>query len=207
KLGSSDARCSCGTVDRVEMMIMEVAKHNFPVDPSCRWHHRNGIPNEGEGCWTVDGRAVENAHDVWGCMQEASCAIKDDRPQYVAMRDPRAVAVSTHFYVRTNPKFYQEHFAQNHTLDETVMKILPQVCHLTTLRYILFSGMLLDRSEIFWYDDALKNPFDWHHRWMSLAGLFLPRSWVDSIVSSAGIGKWSTKVNPHPGGETASQRR
>ncbi|CAN0193391.1 unnamed protein product [Scytosiphon promiscuus] len=205
--GGSDARCPCDAVDRVEIDISELAKHIFPIDRSCPWYHRNGIPNEGEGCWTVGGRAVENAHDVWSCMEEASCTFKDEEPQYVAMRDPRAVAVSTHFYVRTNPRYYQEHFAQNHTLDETVMKILPQVCHLTTLRHILFSGIVPDRSEIFWYEDALQDPFDWHHRWMSLAGLFLPRPWVDSIVASAGKGKRSTKFNPHPGGEKASVSR
>ncbi|CAN0125698.1 unnamed protein product [Scytosiphon promiscuus] len=87
------------------------------------------------------------------------------------------------------------------------MKILPQVCHLTTLRHILFSGMMPDRSEIFWYDDALRDPFDWHFRWMSLAGLYLPRPWVDSIAASAGIGAWATEANPHPGGEEASPNR
>ncbi|CAM9650169.1 unnamed protein product [Scytosiphon promiscuus] len=134
KMGTSDARCSCDTVGRVEITTTRANKHNFPVASSCRWQHQNGIPSEGAGCWTVGGRPVENAHDVWGCMEEASCAINDDRLQYVTMRDPRAVAVSTYFFVRATPtKFTKKHFAKKHTLDETVIKILPQLCHLTTL--------------------------------------------------------------------------
>ncbi|CAN0459262.1 unnamed protein product [Hapterophycus canaliculatus] len=123
------------------------------------------------------------------------------------MRDPRAVAVSTHFYARTNRRFYEDHFAQNHTLEETVMKILPQVCLFTTLRHILFDGIVPDRSEIFWYDDALDDPLDWHRRWMSLAGLLLPKPWTEGIAASVGTGKWSTKVNRHPGGAEASLSR
>ncbi|CAN0174070.1 unnamed protein product [Scytosiphon promiscuus] len=140
-------------------------------------------------------------------MQEASCKLKDTATQFVAMRDPRAVAVSTYFYVRTNPKWYEMHFAQGHSLDETVLKILPQVCHLTALRYILFDGILSDKAELFWYDDALENPLDWHYRWMSLAGILLPKSTTERIAASVGTRKWATKVNPHPGGAEASVGR
>ncbi|CAM9656344.1 unnamed protein product [Scytosiphon promiscuus] len=207
KIGNSKAPCSCDTIHRVQITINAYSKHVFPIDRSCRWWHSNGIPDEGQGCWSVGGRAVENGNDVWGCMHEASCVFRDPNQQFVAMRDPRAVAVSTHFYVRANPKYYGDHLAQNHTLDETVMKILPQVCLYTTLRHILFSGIVPDRSEIFFYDDALQNPLEWHHRWMALAGLLLPKPWTEAIAASVGTGKWATKVNPHPGGEKATLSR
>lgn len=62
--------------NRVEIKITEIAKHSLPVDLPCPWYHRNGIPYEGEGCWRVGDRAVENARDVWDCMTEASCPFK-----------------------------------------------------------------------------------------------------------------------------------
>ncbi|CAN0128844.1 unnamed protein product [Scytosiphon promiscuus] len=207
KLSGSNSSCPCDTVDRVEVSITGDSKHGFPVGKSCPWYHRPGIPRDGEGCWMVGGRAVKNVSDLWGCMQEASCDFRDRRQHFVAIRDPRAVAVSTYFYVRTHPRYYEDHFAQNHTLDETVKKILPQVSHLTALRHILFDGIVADRSEIFWYEDALEDPLDWHRRWMSLAGLLLPKAWTEHMVASVGTGKWATKINPHPGGKEVSVNR
>lgn len=123
------------------------------------------------------------------------------------MRDPRAVAVSTYFYVRAHPKYYEDHPGQTRSLEETIRIILPQVCHWTTLRHILFAGVVADRSELFWYEDALEDPLDWHYRWAYLAGLHLPKMWMEGIVSLIGQGPWSTKVNVHPGGHEATAQR
>ncbi|CAN0378119.1 unnamed protein product, partial [Ectocarpus sp. 12 AP-2014] len=79
---------------------------------------------------------VENDFDLWTCMQDTPCEITDNRLQFVPIRDPRAVAVSTYFHYvhHNNPRNYLE---LHPSLEETVLEMLPQLCHLTTLRHIL----------------------------------------------------------------------
>ncbi|CAN0243185.1 unnamed protein product, partial [Ectocarpus fasciculatus] len=98
------------------------------------------------------------------------------------IRDPRSVAVSTHFHVQRFSSLHQKHPGFGLSLDQTVLMILPQVCHLTALRHILFEGLLAGRSELFWYEEAVADPLDWHYRWASLAGLMLPPSWIEGMV-------------------------
>ncbi|CAM9277724.1 unnamed protein product [Ectocarpus fasciculatus] len=202
-LATSDAPCACKGIERVEISVSCVGKHDLPVSDSCPWSHGPGIALESDGCWSVDGQPVENESDLWTCMQEAPCEITDNRLQMVPIRDPRAVAVSTYFYhvYNNSPRNYRE---QHHSLDEAVLEILPQLCHSTTLRHILFEGLLSDRSELFWYEEAIEEPFDWHHRWASFAGLILPGSWIDGMVVANQEGRI---FNPHPGGKKQSAKR
>lgn len=130
----------------------------------------------------------------------------DDRLQFAGLRDPRAVAVSSYFHAKRVPN-YTSHPAHNHTLDETVLMILPQLCHWTTLRHILFEGLMSNTTELFWYEDALDDPRDWHYRWALHAGLNLPGKWIERMIEGLGKERWSSKFNVHPGGAAASEDR
>ncbi|CAM9983186.1 unnamed protein product [Ectocarpus sp. 12 AP-2014] len=196
--------CACSSMlGRVEISVSTVGKHSLPVSDLCPWSHGYGIAREGDGCWSFHGQPVENEADVWTCMQETPCEMTDNRLQFVSIRDPRAVAVSTYFHhVHGNkPKNYLQ---LHPSLDETVLEILPQLCHLTTLRHIMFEGLLSDRSEMFWYEETVEDPFDWHYRWAAFAGLLLPRGWLDGMVAA---NQENTHLNPHPGGAEQSANR
>lgn len=129
------------------------------------------------------------------------------------MRDPKAVAVSTYFWVLRHLREDQvrdHHPAVNHTLDQAVLGILESVCRWTTVRDVLFNGLMPNNSTIFWYEDAEANPLEWHYRWTHMAGLRLPASWVENITALAVSGAWVSMtmgVNPHPGGLEASADR
>ncbi|CAB1111288.1 unnamed protein product [Ectocarpus sp. CCAP 1310/34] len=186
---------------RVEISISTVDKHRLPVNESCPWSHGSGTVHEGDGCWSFDGHPVETGADLWACMQKTPCEITDNRLQFVPIRDPRAVAVSTYFHRVHKDNNYQK---LHPSLDQTVLEILPVLCHFTTLRHILFGGLLSNRTELFWYEQTVEDPFDWHYRWASFAGLILPGGWIDGMVAENQAHK---HLNPHPGGAETSDNR
>ncbi|CAM9399473.1 unnamed protein product, partial [Ectocarpus sp. 13 AM-2016] len=206
-LARSDEHCSCQGISRVEVAASTRYKHVFPVPKSCRWKHSNGILHVGEGCGSVNGVPVENAADLWLCMKEASCEYSDDSLQFAVLRDPRAVAVSTYFYVQERPNSDFGQLSKGKSLDEAVLLILPQVCQFTTIRHILFDGQMSDRSEVFWYEDALRDPVDWHYRWASLAGFSLPTTWMKDVNATLTKGQQEPKRDRHPGGLEVSSNR
>ncbi|CAM9151152.1 unnamed protein product [Ectocarpus sp. 8 AP-2014] len=206
-LARSDELCSCEGISRVEVAASTRFKHSFAVSKSCRWTHLGGVADVEEGCGSVNGRPVENAADLWLCMEEASCEYSDDSLQFAVMRDPRAVAVSTYFHVKRNNVLNLDHLSRGKSLNEAVLLILPQLCQFTTIRHILFDGQLSDRSKIFWYEDAMRDPLGWHYRWASLAGLSLPPTWIKDIDATRRDAHTQVMRNPHPGGQAISLDR
>lgn len=133
----------------------------------------------------------------------------DEGIQFVPMRDPRAVAVSTYYYARVHRPSHliKNHYpAFDHTLDETVLDILESVCQWTAIRHLLFNGFMSNTSTVFLYEDAIANPSEWHYRWTHMAGLHLPTSWVKdmSVIAARSMSKG---LNSHPGGVEQSVRR
>ncbi|CAM9921553.1 unnamed protein product, partial [Ectocarpus sp. 8 AP-2014] len=206
-LARSDERCSCEGISRVEVAASARYKHQFPVPGSCPWKHARGIVHVGQGCGTVNGRPVENAADLWLCVKEASCEYSDDSLQFAVIRDPRAVAVSTYFYVKERRKTEVGQLLEGKSLEEAVLLILPQLCQYTTIRHILFDGQLSDRSEMFWYEDAMRDPLAWHYRWASLAGFTLPASWIKDSNTTLTDAPQKVKRDTHDGGLQASSNR
>ncbi|CAM9754327.1 unnamed protein product [Ectocarpus sp. 4 AP-2014] len=206
-LARSDQICSCEGISRVEVAASPRNKHQFPVSESCPWKHGGDLDKVGDGCESVNGRPVENAADMWLCVKDASCEFSDDSLQFVVMRDPRAVAVSTYFYIKLSKKHW-DHPSRGKSLDEAVLLILPQICQFTTIRHILFDGQLSERSKIFWYEDAMRDPLEWYDRWASLAGLTLPSNWIKDIRAAV---TEATELNMrrerHPGGQERSSNR
>ncbi|CAM9643384.1 unnamed protein product [Scytosiphon promiscuus] len=202
--------CPCDSIDMVRLTIVTYRKHILPVNSDCRWNHPGGFTDDIFPCTTVGGRPVENYADILGCMEEAACEITDDKLQFAPLRDPRAVAVSTYFNRRRKSSFYTTYPDAPRTVEEGALKSLTSVAQWIALRHILFEGLMANRSETFWYEDATEDPLDWHFRWTALAGLRLPISWVEGIASLRLIGPWmdmTTGVNPHPGGHKVSETR
>ena len=128
--------------------------------------------------------------------------------QFAVMRDPRAVAVSTYFHIKRFPEQNVNHTSLGKSIDEAVLPILRQVCQFTTIRHILFDGQLAYRSEIFWYEDAMRDPLDWHYRWASLAGLTLPAGWINDMEATMiEAQRIHTIRDPHQGGQPRSSNR
>eukprot|EP00752_Nemacystus_decipiens_P005100 g4628.t1 len=211
-LGGEDARCPCPGVERVEIIMTDHHKHMLPVRGSCLWHHSNGLVVDKEECMSVANRPVQDHADLWNCVEQAGCEIWDDRPQFVMMRDPRPMAVSSFFYVQTHPETRGgKHPALNMTVDDAVMMMLPGIARYIGLRFNLFQGLLERQSEVFWYDDALADPLRWHYRWLAFAGLNLPRSVVRAASDASVRGEFDFWTeggpNKHPGGKDPSTKR
>lgn len=138
----------------------------------------------------------------------------DHALQLATFRDPRAVAVSTYFWIETHAKdvavYAEERVNLNRTLDESIVEILESVCLWTSTRHILFNYLNRAQSAVISYEEAKEDVLEWHFRWTHLAGLNLPVAWVNDIAALAQRGKWASLtqgVNPHPGGEEATVAR
>ncbi|CAN0226733.1 unnamed protein product [Scytosiphon promiscuus] len=211
-LGSEEAKCPCAGVERVEIVLTDHHKHMLPVRGACLWHHSNGLVVDEEECMSVGNRRVENHADLWNCVEQAHCEIWDSRPQFVMMRDPRPMAVSSFFYLKTHPETRGgKHPALNMTVDDAVLTMLPGIARYVGLRFNLFEGPLGKQSEIFWYEDSLNDPLQWHRRWLAFAGLHLPVSVVQAASDAATRGEfpfWTEGgPNKHPGGKKPSAKR
>lgn len=197
---------------RVEIIMTDHRKHTLPVRGSCMWFHNNGLAVDEEECMSVADSPVENHADLWHCVEQAQCKIRDNRPQFVVMRDPRPIAISSYFYVQTHPELQGgKHPALNMTVDEAVMMMLPGIARYVGLRFTLFQGPLGRQSEVFWYHDAFDDPLKWHYRWLAFAGLHLPLSTVQAASDAAVRGEFDFWTeggpNDHPGGKKPSAKR
>lgn len=77
-------------------------------------------------------------------QEEAGCTVQGESLQLVAMRDPRAVTVSTYFHrIRTGE--------QLGSLDDFFQEYLPSLCMWISARYFFFTEIMADKSELFWY--------------------------------------------------------
>ncbi len=134
-------------------------------------------------------------------MEEAECAFNDDSQQLAIMRDPRAATVSAYFHrIRENP---DKHFELESSVDTYFQELLGVVCMWTTVRYLLFTEMLADRSELFLLEDLVIDPVDWHGRFFSFVGLHLPFDFIHDTAQAASGGGSTPgygRKDEHPGG-------
>lgn len=139
--------------------------------------------------------------DLWQCVEQAGCSLDDEDLQLVVFRDPRAVTVSSYFHIL---KTHEDVAPRIPTIDEYFQKRLAAMCMWTTVRHVLFTTLLADRSEVFFFDELLADPVDWYARLFSFVGLELP-SEVVSDVWRRGSHRGSS-INVHPGGHNESNR-
>lgn len=74
-----------------------------------------------------------------------------------------------------------------------------------SLRYLLFTVFMAERSAVFWYEEATADPVDWHRRYLSFVGVHLPPDEVIEIARTASgggsiLGYPSKGLDTHPGG-------
>lgn len=114
-------------------------------------------------------------------------------------RDPRPAVVSTYYHVLVHKRL------DLGDLNDFVARELPIVCQWLAVRYILFTGILANRSMEFWYEDAMVDPLGWHYDWFFSVGLQLPFDVVESIAQEAVADQVEIEhkdVDVHPGEET-----
>lgn len=143
-------------------------------------------------------------------MKDAECLINDDRLQLAAMRDPREATVSTYFERRSHQSAAsqrgQEALKSAKSVDAFFNRSLPSMCMSTSVRYLLFTELLANTSEVFWYDDAVVDPVHWHDKFFSFVGINLPQAEVVTAAraASAGgsiLGFPSKGLDQYPGGK------
>ena len=164
--------------------------------------NQDGTPSE-PPCTFADGTLANTYEDLWRCMEEAECVITDHWLQMAVFRDPRLAIVSSFYYMMV-------HHQSNPfgTLDEFVTGELPILCQWLAVRYILFTGILVDQSMQFWYEDAMADPLAWHYHWFQSVGLQLPFGVVEATAQAAvddNIAFSHKPVDPHPGEKPTSE--
>lgn len=190
-----------------------VRKHKLPVDSDCDWYHGRGITIPGNtACTRSDGEPVTNQRDLMRCFQDAMCEINDNRLQMAVLRDPRAVTVSSYFQLlrQSSPRTETQPWFES--VDDFFLAHLASVCMWVSIRYHLFTQVLQHRSVVFWYEEALADPVDWHGRYYAFVGLNLPSHAVDGAATSATqggsiLGFPSKGLDGHPGGEEQTVTR
>ncbi|CBN79477.1 hypothetical protein Esi_0254_0001 [Ectocarpus siliculosus] len=207
--GPSASPCPCSTVDKVSIMVSSLFKHDLPVPPSCPWQHVDNVTPENKGCTTVNGRRVGNYTDTVECLQQHPCRIVDDRIQMLILRDPRAVAVSSFFHLKTHHHPFWKHLTDE-SVDSFVLRMLPTICHFIHLRYLVLHEKLGGKTVEFTYDESLADPLQWHQRWLSSVGLTPPPGVVLQATNTSlrrEYGFAGKGVDKHPGGKEATEKR
>lgn len=178
----------------------------LPVGGDCPWRHNYGVAADDVCPSLRNGKIVANREDLISCVEEAACDITDGWHQMAIFRDPRPTTVSAYFFLK-------EHFDTPRTevsIDQFVAKLFPIVCKWMAIRYHAFAVLLRHQSTLFWYEDAMADPLEWHRRWLDLAGLSFPADFVWKTTEVALSGDFSFHVkglDRHPGGAAATADR
>ena len=194
---------------RVSVSVSSLYKHDLPVSKDCPWQHVDDITPEGKGCTAVAGHPVHNYTDTETCFHKKPCAITDNRQQMLILRDPRAVVVSSFFYLKLHPNSAGT-ARPGETVDAYVLRMLPTMCRFVHLRYQLLQERLSDKTVEFLYDESLADPLGWHKRWLSFVGLTPPESVAQEATDTSQrreFGFAAHGVDKHPGGTAATARR
>lgn len=93
----------------------------------------------------------------------------------------RPIVVSAYFHMRRA----RPELLHNTSVDKFALKFLPAACKWVSIRYLLFGEILGHKSSLFWYDDALDNPREWHNDFYELVGLRMPMSVLAESVAVA----------------------
>lgn len=192
---------------RVSIVVSACTKHELPVDEECAWSHLNRISKEAPPCVFKNGSLPESYGDLMRCMDDARCNINDSDLQMAIFRDPRAVTVSSYYWLVAH---YQKYRDMKKTVDQYVLRMFLIICQWIVIRFYLFEGILSSRSVSFWYNEDIKEPLEWHKRFLYLVGLQLPEAVVQAACNATTGGNTCFRtigLDKHPGGEAASSNR
>lgn len=113
-------------------------------------------------------------------------------------RDPRAIAVSTYYYVLARDASVR----LEQSVDDFVSRHLATLCKWLTIRSIVFEGYAPQNSTIFWYEDVVADPMRFHNQWLESVGLNLPERVIKKAVEAALRGEFAFKsvgIDAHAG--------
>lgn len=198
---------------RVQILVSAVRKHMLPIEESCGWYHRRGVTTPTDTvCLKLNGKPVKDRADLWKCVEDNDCMFNDKRLQLAVLRDPRAITVSAYFQLikQKSPRTTDRNLFKS--VDHFFQAELSHVCMWVSIRYFLFTQLLSDRSAVFWYDEAVDDPYDWHGRYFAFVGLHLPIEEVATAAHTASrggsiMGFPSKGIDEHPGGKAQSVAR
>eukprot|EP00903_Cladosiphon_okamuranus_P015388 g14213.t1 len=207
--------CPCENLDRAVVSVRKFGKHSFPVSRGCPWQHIDNVTPADAGCRTIDGR--QHGRRVKGHMDTATCfdanpckvAVDDRELQMLIMRDPRAVTVSTYFYLKRFPNAPARPIV-GESIEDFVERMMPTICRYMHVRYLLLFEKMRDRTTSFFYDESWADPVGWHRSFLSMIGLFPLEDVVEKAADTAirrDFGFKSPGVNPHLGGAAAVETR
>lgn len=194
---------------RVSITISHLSKHNMPVSKKCPWRHIDGITTENAGCTTVNGRPLQNWEDTLNCLQKSGCHVTDDRLQMLVLRDPRAVVVSSYFYLKIHHKG-PARLKSHESVNIYALKMLPTICRFVHLRYELLKEQRPNTTFDSYFNETLADPHGWHQRWFSYVGLHLPESVVHQAADTAVRQDFAFTpkgIDTHQGGKNATAKR
>eukprot|EP00903_Cladosiphon_okamuranus_P020188 g18531.t1 len=185
--GGTAPQCSCDSISSVWIEISSKDKHSLPCDESCSWSRPSNSPRPNEPvCVRSDGASVDDHAALVRCYDEAACPVTDDRTQMAVFRDPRATAAGLFFRMeREHPELLEK--AGFSDVDDFFLAVLPSICKWTSVRHRLFAEALAARSTIYWYDEALSSPLQWHYNLIWYLGLKVPAAvveWAMHVVTS-----------------------
>lgn len=198
---------------RVTISISHLYKHNMPVVADCPWQHIDGVTPESPGCTTSDMRPLQNHEDVAACVRASQCRINDNRLQMLVLRDPRAVVVSSYFYLKTHKPYTADPKHPAHpaeSVDLYALRMLPTICRFVHIRYLVLLERMADQTVAFMYEESLADPLEWHRRWLLSVGLDLPEAVVQRATDIALNGDYEFAAkgrDKHPGGVQTTPSR
>lgn len=152
---------------------------------------------------------MQNHTDTAQCLRDNPCEFEDSSLQMLVLRDPRAVAVSSFFYVKTYMA-NSGRLVPNESVGSFAVRMLPTICRFIHLRWLLLEEQMADKTVEFIYDDSLADPFGWHQRWLSSVGITPPKSVVQEATDAAvreEYGFTGKGIDKHPGGKEAKPIR
>lgn len=144
----------------------------------------------------MDKSPVVNGQSLWDCIRQTQCKYLDDRLQLAVLRHPGAVTVSAYYQFRRMKMLRADNEPnQNPMVDINTFFVahLPAVTKWISVRYMVYTEMLpQNQTEIFFFEDAISDPVDWHRRFYSFAGLNLPPPMVHRAAEIAQNGRGSS---------------
>lgn len=154
--------------------------------PECGLKHLNSIAwHTHKVCVPPDGEVPTNQAELWDCVTKAGCHVVDDRSQMVIFRDPRPVAVSAYYYLLHN----YPRAIKFDSVREYVAALLPVMTKWISVRYLLFVELPVPQPpSIYWYNETLSDPIEWHRKFYSSIGIRLPEDVIAEQARRAALG-------------------
>lgn len=183
-------------ISSARIKLTTAHKHELPVSPDCSWHRTPGTTSgKDRVCTPVDKSPVVNGQSLWDCVRNNQCKYLDDKLQLAVLRHPGAVTVSAYYQFRKIKMLRADNEPDQNPLVDINTFFLAHLAAVTkwiSVRYMVFSELLpQNQTEVFYFEDAISDPVDWHRRFYLFAGINLPPPMVHRVAEIAQNGRGS----------------